>query len=72
MIRKNTVKGHLVSTIFLSLDYRFGKGKPLLFETMVWDKEGKDIYQDRHATKAGAELAHLRIVNAIKYGKEIK
>lgn len=35
---------HTISTIFLGLDHRFGfgNGPPILFETMVFDKEGHD------------------------------
>lgn len=72
VIKQTRVKGYFVSTVFLALDYSFVGGMPMLFETMVWDRNDKDIYQDRHSTRQKAEVAHERIVNAIKYGHELK
>lgn len=72
IVKQTRVKDHFVSTVFLALDYQFYGGMPMLFETMVWDKDDKDIYQDRHSTRQKALLAHDRIVNAIEYGKELK
>jgi hypothetical protein len=56
--------GLVVSTIFLGVDHRhtiFGKGPPLLFETMVFkDGEGED--QERYSTWEEAEAGHARFV----------
>ena len=39
IIEQTTTKKHWVSTVFLGLDHRWGgKGPPLVFETMVFDK----------------------------------
>lgn len=72
IVKQTKVKGHFVSTVFLGLDYQFQGGVPMLFETMIWDKNDQDIYQDRHSTKQKAMTAHDRLVNAIKYGHELK
>lgn len=72
IVKQTKIEGHFVSTVFLGLDNSFGGHLPMLFETMIWDKDGKDIYQDRHSTKQKAELAHDRLVNQIKYGHELK
>lgn len=53
-----------VSTVFLGLDYQFGKGPPLLFETMAFFNEGEgrerfnDFDQARYSTWEDAELGH--------------
>lgn len=82
-IKQELVNGLFVSTIFLGLDYSFiGIGKPVLYETMVFDerekdenehksKLGKDIFQERYPTKELAIAEHDRIVEDIKAGKDI-
>lgn len=64
-----------VSTVFLGLDHQFGRGPPLLFETMVFMKTGnpaatnileradEDIRQQRYANWEDAELGHQAMVN---------
>jgi len=56
--------GYYVSTVFLGLDHNLtGKGKPLLFETMIFDHliEGKhDLYQYRYSTWKEAMQGHIR------------
>jgi hypothetical protein len=49
--------GIRVSTVFLGLDHSFGRGKPLLFETMIFGGE-HDSYQDRYETWDEAEAGH--------------
>lgn len=63
-----------VSTVFLGIDHNFfGKGPPILFETMIqggeptiglggWDMEGWQDYQKRYATWEEAEAGHARAV----------
>lgn len=50
-----------VSTVFIGLDHRFGPGKPLVFETLVFggpfDQDG-----DRYSTWVEAEAGHARFV----------
>lgn len=56
--------GVVVSTIFLGIDHRhsiFGKGPPLLFETMVF-KGGESEDQYRYSTWEEAEAGHARAV----------
>lgn len=51
----------LVSTVFLGIDHRFGDGdEPLIFETMVLDKNYSDSYCERCSTWAEAEEMHKR------------
>lgn len=58
---------YLVSTVFLGLNHRFGKGPPLLYETMVFPmKSGKvesgELDMARYATRQGALIGHRRMV----------
>lgn len=56
-----------VSTVFLGVDHNFsGQGPPVLFETMVFDKDGKDIDCRRYCTWDEAEKGHWEIVEALK------
>lgn len=56
----NTVKGNVrVSTIFLGLDHRFGDGKPLLFETMVFGGLLNGS-QERYSTIEEAQKGHKK------------
>jgi len=62
-----------VSTVFLGLNYNYGDGPPLLFETMVFG--GKlDQEQWRYSTYAEAEKGHDEAVqkatNALKEGAD--
>ncbi len=53
-----------VSTVFLGLDHSFGKGPPILFETMVFG--GKfDQEMDRYSTWEEAEKGHKQMVEKI-------
>lgn len=49
----------LVSTVFLGLDHNFGRGLPLLFETMILGGE-HDGYSDRYTTWDEAEAGHAK------------
>ena len=48
-----------VSTVFLGLDHSFGRGEPLLFETMIFGGE-HDGYQERYSTRKAALDGHVK------------
>ncbi len=61
-----------VSTVFLGIDHSFERGKPLLFETMVFggDLDGE---QERCTTWEQAEVMHSDMVAQVKIaGKKDK
>lgn len=64
------VKGKRVSTVWLGLDHNYLGGKPLLFETMVFDqpKGGTDIYMDRYTTWTEAVEGHKKAVQWVLDG----
>jgi hypothetical protein len=57
-----------VSTVFLGLDHAWGKGPPMLFETMIFGGE-HDQYQERCSTWEQAEEMHRRAC-ALAWPKE--
>jgi hypothetical protein len=65
LVASETIGKSRVSTVFLGLDHRFGEGKPLLFETMVFGGDG-DGAQDRCTTWEEAEAMHARMVDRVK------
>ena len=62
VVAQTDVGPYVVSTIFLGIDHQFGKGPPLLFETMVFIDGDAEDYQRRCATWLGAERQHARMV----------
>ena len=59
IVKQEEVKDVSISTVFLGLDHRFGKGEPLLFETMIFGGK-EDGYQNRCTTWEQAEEMHLK------------
>lgn len=65
---------HRISTVFLGLDHSWGRGPPILFETMVFDKEGYEssliknfiVHDDhecvRYSSFDDAEAGHAAMV----------
>lgn len=54
-----------VSTEFLSFDYNFNGGNPILFETMIFGGE-HDEYQENYSTREEAMRGHERAVAIVK------
>ena len=59
MVKVDHIDEVRISTVFLGLDHRHGKGEPLLFETMIFGGE-HDQYQTRCSTWEQAEAMHLK------------
>jgi hypothetical protein len=54
--------GKKVSTVFLGVDHSLGRGKPLLFETMVFNSDGEEEETARYSTWKKAEKGHKKMV----------
>lgn len=57
-----------VSTVWLGLNHNYGKGAPLIFETMVftkWSSIGVDT--NRYATEAEAIEGHKQMVKRYRW-----
>jgi len=71
-VAETHLPNHWVSTVWLGLDYRFGDGPPLIFETMVFrTKNGKtedyhDLDCERYSTEAEALAGHEAMVEKWK------
>lgn len=65
VVAKDEIGDIKISTVFLGLDYSFGAGKPLLFETMIFGGEN-DQYQERYSTWEEAEAGHKEAVALVK------
>ena len=64
IVAKDCVGEAHVSTVFLGLDYRYGRGTPILWETMIFGGE-HDQYCRRYATRAEAEEGHSEAVRML-------
>ena len=63
-IAKKVKNGVTVSTVFLGLDYNFGSGKPLVFETLVF--RGKhDGEMLRYSTWTEALKGHKKMCRRV-------
>lgn len=66
-VADDRVGDYRVSTVFIGIDHRFeGEGPPLLFETMVFKKDGSQAdLIDRYATWDEAIAGHARTFAAV-------
>lgn len=60
-----------ISTVFLGLDYNLGRGKPLLFETIVFGGVFNRVIE-RYSTWEEAEEGHAEILKLVKESLEKK
>lgn len=67
IVQREEYKGFFVSTVFLGIDHRFDEGKPLLFETMVFNKL-RDLYCNRTSTWLEALNIHNNAKHLIDIG----
>ena len=61
------INGKRISTIFLALDFDFiyRKGKPILWETMIFDAK-EIIYSERYTSLADAKAGHAEAVKLVR------
>jgi len=62
------IDGHRISTVWLGVDHNyFSDSAPLLFETMVFDKDKNSIYCELYSTWDEAEEGHIdALINLAK------
>ena len=63
-----TKEGYWISTVWIGLDYSFGKGSPMIFETMIFPckGEGGELYMNRYHTVEEAKKGHQYVVDNYK------
>lgn len=54
-----------ISTVFLGIDYGFGEGEPILFETMIFGG-AENGYQERYTIKELALAGHRDAVKRVR------
>jgi hypothetical protein len=65
----HVVEGRRVSTVWLGLDHNDFGGRPHVFETMVFDENGSDIYCTRYTTWEEAEEGHIKALDWVLGGR---
>lgn len=60
-VARDTVGRYMISTVWLGLDHGWGRGPPLIFETMVFEN-GSGIDTVRYTTLEQAEWGHAASV----------
>ena len=55
-----------VSTVFLGVDYGFGEGPPLVFETMLFTDDERDSSIWRYSSWNEALLGHEAVIEAVR------
>jgi hypothetical protein len=66
-VEKDEIDGHFISTVFLGIDHNFlGEGPPILWETMVFDPDGKALDQIRYNSLDAARNGHKAAVDAFR------
>lgn len=68
---KTEIDNYLISTVDLGIDHSFGVGKPLYYETMIFEKNGdkvdfSGIYQKRYSTEEEAREGHKKAIEYVK------
>jgi len=66
-VKQNFEGEHLISTIWLGIEnYIMNSFDKTIFETIVFDKNGINIYQDRYKTEEEALKGHEKAVRFVK------
>jgi hypothetical protein len=65
---RTQIGDYRISTVFLGLDHQCGDGPPLLFETMIFNKEDRELdeWQDRYSTWEEAEAGHKAAIELVR------
>ena len=69
VVKQETIGKSWVSTVFLGLDHNWGKGPPILWETMVFRHGGSEEMDRCSGSREQAEAMHERMVKRVKKGK---
>ena len=61
-VAEDHVEGFAISTVWTGIDYSFGFGEPLIFETIIFQCGCASDYQVRYGTEAQALVGHAAAV----------
>ena len=64
LARTDLPDGGFVSTVFLGLDHGFGRGAPVLWESLAFDAEGSSCEETmrRYTSREEALMGHAEVV----------
>jgi hypothetical protein len=76
IVNQTIIGEKMISTVFLGIDHSFQfreyNRDPILFETMIFNKDGTtENFQERYSTYHEALEGHNKILKRIKKGEEI-
>ncbi|HSV08577.1 MAG TPA: hypothetical protein VLI07_18820 [Candidatus Binatus sp.] len=66
VVKQEHVGPYFVSTVWLGLDHSFGRGPPIVFETMVFKEDRTDLECWRYATEAEAVEGHQLMCEQVR------
>lgn len=67
IVKQETIGDYFVSTVWLGLDHGFGRGAPVIFETMVFHTgSSSDLDCERYCTEEEASEGHERIADKVR------
>ena len=69
VVKQEKVGDTFVSTVFLGLDHNYGKGPPVLWETMCFEGKMAGEMDRCSGGREQAEAMHERMVKHVKEGK---
>lgn len=64
-VARDQVDDYVVSTVFLGIDHAWDE-EPLVFETMIFDANGEELYQARYATWDRAVTGHEWVTRVVQ------
>jgi hypothetical protein len=70
-VAEDTIGPYWVSTVWIGLNYRFGIGPPLIFESMVFKGDESDLDCVRYSTLEQALEGHARMVEEVRLFAEL-
>jgi len=66
LVGRTTVNDLCISTVFLTIPHGSVKGKPLLFETLVFDKAGNEVAGNRYTNYEEALEGHNKFIDTYR------
>lgn len=71
VVKQERIGDYFISTVFLVIDHSFGRGDPILFETMIFYEGGgvsplAEQYMERYRSWDAAMAGHEEAVSFVK------
>ena len=66
IVSYDTISNVDISTVFLGVNHNLYREVPMIYETMIFQKEGDNRVLDRYPTREAALRGHCTILEAMK------